>query len=266
MEDTWLRVAKGLKLGQTRRVTCCGNDNSMIVSVSERGWSAYCFRCTETLYERRPDQNLATQLRMQNERTYLASTVNSRSVSLPTDFTLDIPMGKSLWLLKAGVHMALARKYSVGYSAMLDRIVLPVYWHGTLVAIQARSLNSSVRPKYLNTSGVPIRTVLYNSIRMQKARRGVIVEDILSCIRIGEVTPATSILGTTMTDERCLALSRQYEHVDIWMDPDTAGAKGLAAARKQLAFQGVTSTQIHTTKDPKFYSNREIREILHGVR
>ena len=65
-----------------------------------------------------------------------------------------------------------------------------------------------------------------------------------------------------MTDERILALSKRYAHVVIWMDPDAAGEKGVAAARKQLAFQGVTSNVIRTARDPKFYSKREIQEIL----
>ena len=273
MEEHWLQVAKSLRCGSNTRVPCCARDNSMMVSHNLRGYSGYCFRCGSKVWEPHGVKSLDF---IQQQKADLAwREQNGAAVSLPEDYILDVPVNEGMiWLLKAGISMAVARQYDIGWSDSLQRVVLPVYRKSAgqqpiLEYVQCRSIDPRVKPKYLNKYGTGVSSVVAVSqnIREQTGTAGaggsiVVVEDILSMIRVGKIHPAVSILGTTLTDGRIHRISELCSSVILWLDGDYAGRLGAKKAEQKLSLMGIPCSTLHTSKDPKFYSNREIREIL----
>jgi DNA primase len=94
----------------------------------------------------------------------------------------------------------------------------------------------------------------------------ILVEDIVSAIRVGHTCDCLPLLGSTLPlSVQNIALD-YYKHIIIWMDRDALD-KSLEYARRLQVLGGDKSTYvIHTNDDPKLYSDREIQEkISHAL-
>lgn len=266
-EKDWLEVAKKLPQGGQQRMLCsegCGGDNSQLVSHNDKGYSRYCFRCKETKFEPAGLRTIEQIERTRKERALVLNGMGGDKVTLPSDFTSDIPAKAAIWFYKYGISAELARAYNIGYTPSLNRVVLPVYEDGELVTLQMRAIDEWTKPKYLNPSVKNMSRLLFDS-RIngygKPERVTVIVEDILSAIKIGKVHHATSILGTNMTAIRAAKIAALNHTALVWLDGDKAGVDGAIQAKKQLELQNVRVININTEHDPKTYSLDEIRRL-----
>lgn len=262
LQGDWKTIAQGIPAGSNVRTRCsegCGTDNSQIVSHDLRGYGVHCFRCGFHDYEPYGLRSISTLERHRIEREYLVQ----REVALPEDYTLDVPSWVAVWYFQYGISAELARAYGIGYSPSLHRIVLPVYSDtGKLVAVQMRAANSNVQPKYLNPEGPSVRGAVFRATAPIFSGVTVVVEDILSAIKIGRVAHACSILGTKMTDARANYIAARYHTAIVWLDSDKAGRVGAAKAMRKLEMQGMRVRQVVTPKDPKTYTLDVIRSTL----
>ena len=257
----WKSKAKNLPLGQKTRSNCeCGDGNTLVINHNTKYFSCHCFRCGLQEFEDKGTQTLAeiAEMNKLNER----ARNTKLKLELPHDYTEDIPLLGRLWLYKAGIGERLWKKYRIGYSEHLKRVILPVYDRaGKLQWYQCRAVHKSQKPKYIQPS-YGRETVLFSSQRIstQTKERVVIVEDILSAIRVGEVSPTISILGTKLTTSQANTITT-YKSVDIWLDPDSAGIKGAASIKRTL---GLTSEAriIRSQQDPKMLTDQQIEEAL----
>ena len=85
-----------------------------------------------------------------------------------------------------------------------------------------------------------------------------IVEDILSAIKVGRVSNSISLLGAYIQDS--LALSLRGYTIYIWLDSNKY-TESLKYLRRFRSF-GIDCRIIHTDKDPKCYDTLEIEERL----
>lgn len=253
----WQSIARTLPDGGKTRLKHCGDDKSMLVSRDGSRLHAYCFRCGLNECEKQGELTLAElEARHKAESKYSAY----KTALLPHDFTRDIPKEGRLWLYKASVYGCLLDKYQIGYSPRLGRVILPIYdQKHTLLGTQARAVHSGQRPKYLTS--MPAPCVFYTGPLTSAA---VLVEDILSAIRVGEHASAIALLGTCTPLDVFFKLIEGNKHTRVlcWFDPDKAGDKAWAKLSKELALVGYAAQRVQSEKDPKLYSRRYIAEIL----
>lgn len=263
----WLDLAKTLPLGHKLRSDCpeCGldtNTNAAIINHNLQGYSLYCNACSYNPFSHKGKQTLAelAELRKLNEEAQRHA--QSRTISLPEDTSYDISdfsrEGRT-WLWKAGITPKLISKYSIGYSKVQRRVVLPVYQQG-LKWYQNRAVYEGQKPKYLQPN--VSKNVVFNGDTVRSGYRVIIVEDILSAIRVFEASgiSTVSILGTKLSDYQTSLLS-EASMVITWLDGDRAGRKGAASIRKTLSML-MEVGNIVTEKDPKCYSDQQIRKII----
>lgn len=255
----WQEYASKLPCGSRRRIKHCKADNSMIVSHDPKGISSYCFRCGEHSFLPHGIQSIEAIRKREAE---YRNRIQNGSISLPDDYTLDIPMHNMTWFLQYGITAELARAYSIGYSPGLDRVVLPVFEKGELVAVQNRATDIHVKPKYLNPWGRHVSDAVFWSDEYHESPVIVVVEDILSAIKGGQVLPFASVLGTKISDARINKIVARASHVFLWFDGDEAGQDARVRYTKELKFQGVHVWNIVTPLDPKKYTVTEIRKII----
>jgi DNA primase len=274
-EPVWLTKAKTLPAGQSMRIECCEADRSMLVSNKRKGYTGYCFRCREPLFQSHGEFSLAVLARRRAE----LALVQEREVKIPRDFSLDIPTDEAVWLYKAGISPDIARYYGIGWSEYLGRIIIPTYENGELVAYTARL--QSGKPKYLEKSSDPGGCIFvaspslilpsYRDWAHTAGPDAVLVEDNLSAIRVGRVVRhAVSLMGTSANARQLAAALRSHTGlrgssmgtVCVWLDPDRPGrvaADKLCAALRLLGYEVVN---VATARDPKYYSNSAIKEFL----
>jgi Toprim-like len=267
-DPVWLATAKTLQAGRRIRIECCSQDKSLIVSNEERGYRAYCFRCGPRGFVAHGDFSI-DQLRRRRDEFAL---LQEARVRLPKDFTTTIPTSEAVWLYRAGINSDIALHYGFGYSAALRRVVLPVYNDGELVGFTARS-TINAKPKYIERMQSPAAAIFAADYSTALPATEdwpdgsgpdlVITEDILSAVRVGRlVRRCLALMGTSANEYQLADATSARERIAVWLDPDKAGKSAAFKLFRRLALQGKSVSIIRTTKDPKYYSNREIRRLL----
>ncbi len=158
----------------------------------------------------------------------------------------------------------LLESYGIGYSEENNSVLYPLLPSYT----QERFLEKKKFKTYGATPIYITHSADSNSI--------VLVEDFLSCIRVGEFLPTMCLFGTSLSSKALDRILHCYQHVIIWLDGDSPGQAAADKIQKQLinAFSreckkypfmpSVESVckNICTEKDPKKYSYTQIKDIL----
>ncbi len=267
----WLEIAKNLPVGQTQRVDCptCGvgtNTKAAIVNHNAKYYSVYCNACGPVDAQSKGVLTLAERKHIQELNDAATLFAQQKRIALPEDTTYDhnnFPREARLWLLKSGLSPTVWKKYHIGYSRRMQRVVLPVYDNaGNLEWFQCRAVFTGQKPKYVQPSGSK-GAVMFAAGDTTLTGHVTLVEDIMSAIRVGEAAPraaAVSILGTKLSSGQASRLSTART-LTTWLDGDKAGRQGASAIGRTLGLL-LDVENIRTALDPKEYSNKQIRQYL----
>lgn len=261
--SSWLAQAEALPVGGKGRVPHdCGDGTPMIVNHKLDGYSAYCFRCSDSGFKSKK-ASLAELLAAQRQR-HSGDFEAKRSTAPPGPPNLDPqswPTKARLWLYKAGFGNHEIRKLGFYFHEKTERVVLPVVQGGDVVYWQARAVMPDHQPKYLNP-GVDKTKVLP---RYGSADFIVLTEDILSAAKVGLVAEGWSMLGTKMNPTTLDAVIQSGKPVLVWLDPDAAGKRGAAKVLRTLRSVGVSCENVVSDKDPKLHIRKEIADVTDSL-
>ncbi len=261
---TWLEQAQELTLGQRRRVPHeCGEGKVMLVDHKEQGYSAWCHRCNDKGWHPHPRPSLAERVeRLRAGKAEDDAIAADPRPPMPANFDPTTwPLHARVWLYKAGISNDIIVQQGFYYAPRHDRVVLPVLHEGSVVYWQARGFDKG-RAKYINPPVDRSTVTPHYTMGDKDALPIVLTEDILSAVRVGMVTASYSLLGTSPSYQLLLLVAASNRRCVVWLDPDAAGRKGATKTSKALRNLGVDTRVLHTEKDPKFYSNEEIRTFL----
>ena len=263
MKMLWYEQAENLPVGHKARTNCeqCGNNNnSVTINHYFDKFTYYCYACGHVEVRSKGRLTLAelTRLKELNEQ---AAQYTDDTISLPVDFTDDIPLAGRLWLYSGGISPTVWKQYGIGFSPSLGRVVLPVYDNtGRLQWYQCRAVNKGQSPKYIQPSADKSSVVFESHTETNDSKSIIIVEDILSAIRVGKHHKSASILGTKVSVKHINHFAK-YSKVVTWLDSDGAGQKGAYSVRKSLSLITEVSN-IVTELDPKKLTDEQIRNEL----
>ena len=131
----WLEVAKNLPVGQTTRAECimCGlgtGAHAAIINHNIKYYSIYCYACGPVGWEGKGVMNLAERKRLKDIDDDAIRSTRTRTISLPKDTTFthtEFSREARTWLFQGGLTPTIWKKYRIGYSPRLERVVLPIY-------------------------------------------------------------------------------------------------------------------------------------------
>lgn len=257
----WVALAEeqGLSIGDTLYAAHpgCTSSTKAWVYVNAKGTGYFCNRCSGKGFHPHGTMSIRQQRHLHDADRGVR---RADSAVLPNDFTLTLPDAALVWLLKAGINSHEAEGHLIGWSDSLRRVVLPMYRGRDLAYYQARALDGR-DPKYINPR-VSKDSLLYGGENLDPDRGVVVCEDILSTIRvIGAGYQGVSPLGTRLSEYQAMLLGK-HRSVTIWLDPDIAGVKGACAMRKALRWYPASVSIVRSSRDPKLYTDREIKEHI----
>lgn len=258
--ESWWRHAEHLKVGQKyRRPHDCGEGAPLLVSRDDKGYHAWCFRCSPSDgagFVAPPTESLAEKLeRVKRHRA--ADTSLGASLPYPQERNLDAwPHTASLWLYGSGLCRATIGRLGAYYHAPSDRVVVPA-GQSELGFYQARAYQPGRMPKYIGPTPRPPNLLA----RFGNAEVPTLTEDILSAAKIGMVAEGWAVLGTSLSDHMVSCLMKRGA-CNVWLDPDAAGRRGAAKIAKRLIAYGVRVRNIVSERDPKRHSLDEIKEYI----
>lgn len=257
----WLAQAQVLDRGRKARVNHdCGDGRTLLVEHGEGGFSAYCFRCSEPGFVPHPKPSLAERIaRLSDARGADTEAETDPRPPMPAIFADRVsewPSAARVWLYKAGFSNDRIAELGYYWCPRIKRVVLPIFDAGQVVYWQARGFDPD-RAKYINP---PIDKPVY---RVGSGPLLVLTEDMLSAAKVGSVTEAWSIMGTSAPDDAVLTeIIRMGKPVRVWLDPDGAGRKGRRKLVPKLRALGIDAKGIETERDPKLHNVKEIRDVL----
>lgn len=246
------------------------NDSAhcFVITRKRNGFSMWCHRChTKYWYPVKSPSSSAilSELHRRAVGNKDNASVVTKKVTLPSDFTADIPASGLLWLRTYGVNEDEIRRYHFGYSPRLDRLILPVFRDGELVFWQGRNLSSDTsRPKYMNVRSQRSDIVLFVNNHTSKV---VLVEDILSCLAVARAgVSAVALLGSYVKMDllRDVLVDTDIECIKVWLDPDKR--QEACKYAKQLRALGYSASPvILAEQDPKTYKPLEVLHFIGGA-
>jgi len=145
----------------------------------------------------------------------------------------------------------ICKKIGFKYKSFLfGRIIFPIYDpHGRIVAISGRVLDDS-KPKYFNTAfakGKFLFGLNLTKKHIVEKRRALVYEgfaDVISSFQHG-IKNTTCCMGTALTEDHYILLSRYAEEIVLFFDNDKAGMEALKRFNEKKLDE--------TKKDTKIY-------------
>lgn len=237
-------------------------DKSLIITRSRTGWAWYCHRCKEwgirDLSGKSPAEKAAfiKSLSAQPIQTM-------KDIRLPLDYTRELTVEALAYCYTRGLTDTDIKQWKFGYSHKYGRLILPVYKDRRLLFYQGRAMFPITKdnPKYMNVYQSGRRGVYFVACKMFSGDV-VIVEDIVSAIRVSYTADAYAMLSTHVPEALILELDEQYNTIYLWLDPDKL--RKCAKLMRRYRSLGIDIKLIRSDKDPKFYNNENIRRYIYG--
>jgi len=210
----------------------------------------YCFSCG---YYR------AGTLRLEY-MTKKEKVKQKETIYLPSDITTTIPYKAKEWLFQYELNELDIKRNVLQWSPSFERLIFPIFVEGELIAYQGRYIktepNSLERNKWFSKGD--IHDIIY-PINVN-SRSAVLVEDIVSAIKVGHITGAIPLFGSNLNITMMHRLKYLVDKLVIWLDPDKR-TESIKFARA-LHTLGVDCQVVLSEKDPKEHTYEEIIEIL----
>lgn len=262
-------LSVGQKLRTNHNSTdCAGFSKSMIVEKKDdNSISIHCFRCGNTGWFA---GNPTLKSLKERSEQHVTTKCNGRYFTFPRDSTTEIaswPVEARVWIRQARITDEEVEKYEISWSKTVGRVVIPVGLVRTgtdvtaVASFQTRRIYSGdTQPKYLSFRNRPA----IFSIERKDTRTLCLVEDVLSCIRVGRIVSGMALQGVRLQPEHVNYIAKHgYDDFIIFLDDDNYQVK-LAQLKisKQLSVFGNVKVIHNGGVDPKEMSDSALRSLL----
>jgi hypothetical protein len=233
-------------IGHTQCPECVklGKDNGRDNLALYSDGGCYCFSCGFS--------ESSAGLQKLKQRT---PTV-TKGISLPSDVSEYLPARAWDYLGQYSLTKQDCVANTILWSDFYSRLVFPYFDSTGLLAWQGRYLGDDPdKAKWFSQGNL---NAFYHIVGNTKSRTVVLVEDIVSAIKVGQCgnVAASPLFGSHVSTKRILYLKHFYDTILVWLDMDKA--KESVKFSKTARDFGVMSRSIITEKDPKLYSTQEI--------
>jgi len=189
----------------------------------------------------------------------------SQRIVLPADVTTELPFEARAWLGQYQLARLDLNRNHVMWSEKWSRIIFPYFNETELLAWQGRYIGKEPT-SYQGQSSKPAKWFsqgkiheIIHPVQVNK-RKAVLVEDIVSAIKVSRICGAIPIFGSSVSAKQILRLKTVVEEVWYWLDPDMR-AKSVKMA-KLSNLLGLPAHVIFSDRDPKEHSHDDIANIL----
>ena len=218
-----------------------GNDRSGDNLAVYSDGHTYCFRCG-----------------FHSNRTRISEPIkrNEKTVVLPADITTELPYEARVWLGRYSLSRLDLTSNNVMYSPSLQRIVFPYFDQTGLLAWQGRYVGTEDKAKWWSQGKIH---EIIHPININNGE-AVLVEDIISAIKVSKIKGAIPIFGSSISAKHFLRLKQVVGRVWLWLDPDMRSKSVKMASLANLL--GLEAIVVFSDKDPKDYTHEEIKTFL----
>jgi len=259
-----------------------GKDACLSVIRKSDGWWFYCFRCQLKGFigdgKKTPDEVALMMENMRKQKSYETMDV----VSLPKDLILmnnerfeDVPWAAYRWLWDAMVPPDEYMRYGVGWSPGMNRVIVPIKeyasdergnlyekligWIGREVECKTKAERKEKGlAKYITKKSSEYEHIFFHAPAPDD--HYVIVEDVLSAMRIRHAMNWNAIALLTTYMPLRLMMKLRKKKIVLWLDGDMT-AQTMRYLTKMQQY-GIDCKYVLTPKDPKMYNDVAIMKFI----
>lgn len=277
-------------LGQIKRVThlkrqdgtnCSrGKDAALSIVRKADGWWFLCFRCGYSGY-------IGDSLKTGDEIEAVLNGLRAEKefesldcITLPADFIRmgeepeeeGIPYTAYNWFWEVNITGENFERFNVGWSPVHSRVIVPIYEYATngeqlarkligWIGRDVRKLTKTERKagkisKYLTRKSSDYKRIFFHA--PWKSDTYVIVEDVLSAMKINQVCKVNTFALLTSFVPISMLFKLRGKNVILWLDSNMLDVMVKATGKGNLL--GTHTNYIHTSKDPKYYNDLVLRQ------
>lgn len=283
------------ELGQVRRIvhktredgTNCseGKDPALSIMRKADGWWFLCFRCGYSGYigdvHKSPEEMQAILEGLKKEKEFEALDC----ITLPADFQcltdpsehedgVNIPYTAYNWFWESDIQQVVYENYNVGWSDVYSRVIIPIYEYANYgsqlsrklvgwIGRDVRKITKAERKaggiaKYLTRKSSEYKRIFFHA--PWKSNTYVIVEDVLSAMKISHACEVNAIALLTTFVPKDLLLRLRKHKIILWLDNDQG--INMMKTTTEATSLGVNCDFVQTVKDPKWYNSVAIRSYI----
>lgn len=184
---------------------------------------------------------------------------------MPEDSDTNYPAIALDWIAQYELTKTDLLNHNTLWSESLQRLIFPVFGDEGLLAYQGRYFGPSAPEGVKSYPKWHGRGDLKNTFNILGDDSGkvILVEDIISAIKLSKLTRAMPLYGSHVGIDRFKRLRMLVEpsaEVWIYLDPDKRKESIVEARRGELC--GLKTKVVYSERDPKEQSFTELKEIL----
>ena len=181
----------------------------------------------------------------------------SQRIVLPADVTTELPFEARAWLGQYQLARLDLNRNHVMWSERWSRIIFPYFNETELLAWQGRYVGTDkTKAKWFSQGKIH---EIIHPVQVTK-RKAILVEDIVSAIKVSRQRGAIPIFGSSISAKQILRLKTVVDEVWYWLDPDMRTKSVKMAKLSNLL--GLPAHVIFSDKDPKEHDHESITNIL----
>lgn len=233
-----------------------GNDNGKNNLAVYSDGHTYCFAGHGLLSS--PSKIGSFRATLANESN---QQVEENQIVLPNDCDVSYPHRAIEWVGQYQLTRNDLLSNRVLWSESMKRLIFPVYGEKDIIAWQGRYFGEETgKVKWFGKGNLKDT---FNILGNKSSNKLILVEDIISAIKVSRFTSAMPLYGNNVGIER---FKRLYKLIDrktqvvIWLDPDMR-QKSITEHRRGILC-GIDTRIIYSDKDPKEHNYEEIKNIL----
>lgn len=247
-----------LRHTQCPRCATAGKDkNGNNLGVYADG-SVFCFSCG---YRRS-----AKGIERLKAATSARTTTLESQICLPGDVEFSIPQRAWDFLGQYQLTKEDVNEHRIMWSEQWQRLIFPYFDGERLCGWQGRYLGDP-HPVGKNPAKWFSQGNLQDLLHIcgQNSKNAdqcgiVLVEDIISAIKVGHMYPASPLFGSHLSTKQAVRYAVFFTDLILWLDFDKATYS--MSKSQHLRDLNLVSRSVITEKDPKEYSEKEIQKFL----
>lgn len=234
-------------ISQTRCPECAklGKDTSRNNLALYSDGHSYCYSCGYYV----------TSSKIGRFLTKKQEVLEEHKVLLPVDCDVSYPTIALDWIAKYELTKNDLYTHNVLWSESWKRLIFPYYGPEGLLAWQGRYFGGEKKGKWFSQGN--LKDVFHI---LGKGDEIILVEDVVSAIKLSRFTSALPIFGSSIGFKRFKRLAMLTKKVGIWLDFDKRKETILEQRRASLC--GLESRVIYSEVDPKEIPYSLIKDYL----
>jgi hypothetical protein len=248
---------------------CSINKNeAAIVTRTSKGWMWFCHRCGESGFKSAKSMSYNDTIK-ELQAKGKQKIKEMKICTLPSDAVPLKPL-KNMdawhWIWKYQISNNDVAFYRFHWSDSYKRVIIPIYDGSTLIGWCGRDIitkNKEEREKKKISKYLIRKDMNYGRIYFKISEASntiVLVEDILSAIKVHNATHYGTIALLTTSIDSELEQELIGKKVIVWLDSNAFDKSVNIVMRMQQL--GIDAKYVFTEKDPKEYYIREIKEEI----